>query len=171
MQLAEAEKKARQEAIDEALVDQATADAEAKSKQEGDDEQQIKQARCEAAEGSREEQLAKNQEQISEKAEQAGKDFDSKIEEAEQVTYELKSHLAVTQDDYGTALDWLEKAKIDGLELAWAKYLAGDSEAAGAPSARARTCTWAKRRSVRAHKRAKKHRCSRPDSLKNWKRC
>ena len=128
--LAEAERKARQEAIDEALVDQATADAETKSKQEGDNEQQIKQARCEAAEGSREEQLAKNKEQIAEKAEQAGKEFDSKIEEAEQATYELKSHLSVMQEDYGTALDWLEQAEIDGLELAWIKYLAGESEAA-----------------------------------------
>lgn len=128
--LAEVETKARQEAIDEALVDQAAADAEAKSKQEGADEQQMIQARCEAAEESRQEQLAKNSEQIAEKTEQAGKDFDSKIEEAEQATYELKSHLAMTQEDYGTAVDWLEKAKGDGLELAWAKYLAEESETA-----------------------------------------
>ena len=36
----------------------------------------------------------------------------------------------MTQEDYGTAVDWLEKAKGDGLELAWAKYLAEESETA-----------------------------------------
>ena len=127
----EAQEKARQEAVDEEVVEKAAADAAAKAKNDDSDDAQIEAAKTAAAEKSRAEQLEKNKKKIEDAKKNAAKPFDSKIGTLEKAIAEIEGEQAVAQKDFKTALEKLKKAGgVDPMYLALVRHQAGETDAA-----------------------------------------
>lgn len=110
----DAEKKASEMPLDQAVIDKAASDAEAKAKTENKEPAQIEMAKNEAIDKARGELEQKKKEQIEKSKNDAKKPFDDRIKDIEKAIDELQGYDVLARQDFKAALELFKKA--GGLE-------------------------------------------------------